>query len=60
MYLERWRKAEHSPAPFAEWAYQGYLDAIEYVKRHDGNMTELNKINDYDWLDNYYYQLSTP
>ncbi len=60
IYLERWRKAEHSTQPHAQWAYQGYLDAIEYVKQHDGNMAELNKINDYDWLDNYYYQLSTP
>jgi hypothetical protein len=54
MYLERWRKAQHSPAPFAKYAYRGYLDAVEYVKQYDDNMTELNKINDYQWLDNYF------
>jgi hypothetical protein len=59
-YLERWRKTEHSQALHARWAYQGYLDAIEYVKQHDGNMEELNKINDYDWLDNYFINLSLP
>lgn len=59
-YLDRWRRTEHSTQLFAQCAYRGYLDAVEYVKQHDGNMIELNKINDYDWLDNYYYQLATP
>ncbi len=54
MYLERWRKAQHSPAAFAIHAYYGYLDAVGYVEQYDGNMKELNKINDYDWLEQYY------
>jgi hypothetical protein len=60
MYLDRWRKAQYSTQPHAEWAYQGYLDAIEFVKQYDSNMVELNKINDYDWLEVYYLNLSIP
>jgi hypothetical protein len=57
VYLDRWRKTETSTGKYAKWAYQGYLDAIEFVHLYDNNMTELNKINDYDWLDNYFTEL---
>jgi hypothetical protein len=60
MYLDRWQRTLSSGAPFAEWAHQGYLDAHQYVELHDGNMDELNKINDYDWLADYYTTLSLP
>ena len=54
MYLDRWRATKHCYAENAGWAYQGYLDAVRYVERYDNNMVELNKINDYDWLQQYF------
>jgi len=53
-YLENWRSTKHSMGQNSEWAYCGYLDAEEWVNHCDGNMDELNLINDYRWLENYW------
>jgi hypothetical protein len=53
MYLNRWRQCRTSYIDNARWAYQGYLDALEYTKQYT-DMADLNNINDYDWLDSYF------
>lgn len=53
-YLSQWKNSCNSTAVNSNWAYKGYLDAIEYAKMYDNNLPELNKINDYDWLESYY------
>ena len=53
-YISRWADTKHSKSKNANWAYQGYLDAIEYSNKFDNNLDELNKINDYTWLENFY------
>jgi len=50
-FIQNWQATKHSTELNAKWAYQGYLDAGKYVKLHDNNLTELNKINDYTWLE---------
>lgn len=57
MYLNRWRKSQTSTRLYANWAYRGYLDATEYAEQHYDNITELNKINDYDWLEGYFHKI---
>lgn len=57
MYLNRWRNCRTAYMENARWAYQGYLDAVIYADRHYSDMTELNKINDYDWLEGHFKQL---
>jgi hypothetical protein len=58
-YLEQWRSTEHldNGSNNAQWCYRGYVDAINYVKEHDNNIGELNRINDYDWLETYFRKL---
>ena len=53
-YLGQWKNSCNSTAVNSNWAYQGYLDAVEYAKLYENNLTELHKINDYDWLESYY------
>jgi hypothetical protein len=54
MYLQQWQSCKDLKTKNAEWAYKGYLSAKEYVDKYDNNLKELNKINDYYWLKNYY------
>ena len=53
-YINQWRDSGTSLARNSNWAYQGYLDAVDYVKLYDGDLVRLNMINDYDWLDTYF------
>lgn len=53
-YIEQWRSCGLSTSKNSNWAYQGYLDAEEYVGKYDNDMSRLNMINDYDWLENYF------
>jgi hypothetical protein len=54
VYLERWKNSKTSVAKNSQWAYHGYSDALNYTKKYDNNLKELEKINDYDWLKNYF------
>lgn len=56
-YLEQWKSSMTSNANYAQWAYQGYIDAIEYVSKFDNNLEELYKINNYVWLEQHFGQL---
>lgn len=53
-YIQRWSLTRNSQALNANWAYVGYMDAREYADQFDNNLEELNKINDYTWLENFY------
>lgn len=53
-YIANWKNTQNSAGLNANWAYKGFLDAEDYVKIYDNNMTELNKINDYKWLNNFW------
>lgn len=53
-YISQWRATKDVTEKNAEWAYKGYLDAVEYVDLHDPNLEELYKINNYVWLENYF------
>jgi len=53
-YIQRWKSCGASTGENSNWAYQGYLDAVEYVKLFDNDIPRLNMINDYDWLENYF------
>jgi hypothetical protein len=54
-YLNYWKEigSMDNGANNARWCYKGYLDAIEYVSKYN-NTDELYKINNYDWLSNYF------
>ena len=56
-YLDIWRSYENldDGSNNAIWCYQGYLDAEEYVKFCNDDLTLLFKINDYSWLKNYFF-----
>jgi hypothetical protein len=53
-YLEQWKSCKDSSSYNADWAYKGFLDAEQYVQQFDNNFDELNKINDYQWLAEYF------
>lgn len=53
-YLHNWRNTQHHPGANSRWAYLGYCDAIEYSRIHNPNMAELNRINNYRWLKQYW------
>jgi hypothetical protein len=53
-YIQQWRGCEFIDGPNADYAYCGYRDAVEYSRLYDNNRLELNKINDYDWLEAYF------
>jgi Sec7-like guanine-nucleotide exchange factor len=53
-YLEQWKSCKDNSSYNADWAYKGFLDAEQYVKQFDNNFDELNKINDYQWLAEYF------
>lgn len=53
-YIEQWKKCSDIDKLNADWAYKGYLDAKDYVKQYDNQLDKLRKINDYDWLTQFY------
>lgn len=53
-YIDNWRNTQNVNVLNSNWAYQGFLDAQAYVKIHDNNISELNKINDYKWLSEFW------
>jgi hypothetical protein len=53
-YIDQWKSCKDKTESNAEWAYKGYLDAVEYVGKFDTNLEELYKINDYRWLKNQF------
>jgi hypothetical protein len=53
-YIEQWRKCGELNKLNSDWAYKGYLDAREYSEKYNNQINELHKINDYDWLENYF------
>lgn len=53
-YLINWRSTKNHNGENAIWAWRGYVDAEEYVAQHNPDMTELNRINDYVWLKNFF------
>lgn len=53
-YINQWKSCKDKTELNASWAYAGYLDAVDYVKKYDNNLLELYKINDYEWLRNYF------
>lgn len=58
-YLEQWKSCKNNKNKNADWAYRGYLNAIEYVKLYNNNLEQLQKINDYDWLMEYFSKHGT-
>lgn len=56
-YINQWKSCKESMELNSSWAYQGYIDAEQYVKVCNDNLEMLYKINDYDWLTEYYYEL---
>lgn len=56
-YINRWAATKDSFSQNAEWAYKGFCDAEVYVNQCNDNLDELNKINNYAWLDSYYREL---
>jgi hypothetical protein len=53
-YINQWKESKNSIEQNSEWCYLGYLDAEAYVSKYDNNMFELNKINDYLWLESFF------
>ena len=53
-YIAQWRNCQYINELNANYAYLGYLDAVDYSKKFDNNIVELSKINDYNWLENYF------
>jgi hypothetical protein len=53
-YIEQWKSCKDILEFNADWAYQGYKDAKEYVALYDNDLPALNKINDYLWLEAYF------
>lgn len=57
IYLNRWKKTLNSKEANSEWAYRGFKDAENYVANCNDNMNELNKINDYNWLEQQFFRM---
>ena len=53
-YIEQWKSCSTLTGLNANWSYQGYLDARDYVDLFDNDLIQLNMINDYDWLAQYF------
>jgi hypothetical protein len=53
-YIEQWKSCKDINKLNANWAYNGYLDAKEYSEQYGTDLNELNKINDYDWLEQHF------
>jgi hypothetical protein len=54
LYLNQWRSCKDKTSLNSQWAYLGYVDAEQYVSKVDNNISQLNKINDYQWLEEYF------
>jgi hypothetical protein len=54
LYLNRWKGTNTLDKKNSQWSYNGYLDAVDYTAKFDGNIDKLNLINNYDWLENYF------
>lgn len=54
-YLEQWKniKKFDNNNNNANWCYNGFCDALEYTQSTE-NFEDLNLINDYYWLQNYF------
>jgi hypothetical protein len=54
-YLEQWRSygALDNGINNAQWAYQGYLDAEQYVNSLEN---DIHNINNYEWLRNHFHE----
>lgn len=53
-YLDRWKNTQNLGSENnSQWAYQGYVDSVDYVRQYD-NTVLLHRINDYDFLQNYF------
>jgi hypothetical protein len=50
--LSKWLNADNGY--FVEQAVQGAKAGNEYAKKHVNDVEALNKINDYEWLKDYY------
>jgi hypothetical protein len=53
-YLDHWKSCQHldNGKNYASWAYQGFLDAEEFVNECSNDHEKLLSINDYYWLRN--------
>jgi len=56
-YVDQWRSTQNVIGLNSNWAYQGYIDAEEYVKLYDNDLEKLHMINNYQWLENYFKEL---
>jgi hypothetical protein len=52
IYLDQWRSCKDKTILNSNWAYLGYTDAEDYVLKSNNVLSELNRINDYQWLTN--------
>lgn len=53
-YLNRWKNCKNIKTKCnASWAYQGYIDSKNWVKKFD-NSDSLHNINDYNYLENFF------
>jgi hypothetical protein len=58
-YLQQWSNTKllDSNGNNALWCHRGYLAAVDYVQLNDNDMTALNKINNYQWLEEHFKEL---
>lgn len=54
-YINRWKSSHLYNTKNAEWCYRGYLDAEKFVSESKLELTYLNKINDYEFLKEFFY-----
>jgi hypothetical protein len=52
--LDQWLNPENVDADFLEDAVQGAQDAVAYVTKYGTKPLRMSKINDYDWLQDFY------
>lgn len=53
-YITQWESCEFSEEKNAGWAWEGFKDAKAFVDQFDGDFEQLNNINNYVWLQNYF------
>lgn len=58
-YLQQWSNTKllDSNSNNAIWCHRGYLAAVDYVQLNDNDMLALNKINNYQWLEEHFKEL---
>lgn len=57
LYLDQWKSCKDKTKLNSHWAYMGYIDAEHYVSLADSDILQLNKINDYQWLEEYFRKI---